>query len=80
MYNKDLFKFSTDTKIGVNFVVLTNDLRISIAEVLKYFEPECVIIDSSNSVLKKNIWIDECKEYGVNYYSIHDSGAFRYNL
>ena len=60
----------------LDYIIISNDPKIKIADILNYFHPQKIIFDSSNSMYRVNKWKAECMALQQNYYSVMDSGAF----
>ncbi len=72
----DNFKlYSSDIKIHVDFILLTKNTRINIADILNNFEFAELIIDNSNSYWNINRWIEECDKLELKYHLISKQGA-----
>jgi competence protein ComEC len=63
------------TKLKVDYLVIRDNPKLRIAELLKIYEPRMIIIDGSNSVYRADKWVAECKAAGVESYSLKDQGA-----
>jgi competence protein ComEC len=76
-----LFKRNkTKKKIHVDFLILTKNNQLSIAEILTHFSAKQVIIDASHSSYKNNILVKEAHQLKVNCWSVLSQGAFQYTL
>ena len=60
----------------IDYLILSNNINMTLQEVLLKFNPKTVIIDSSNSAWKTNNWIKEAKNCNMNYFAISQMGAF----
>lgn len=81
-YLKDnsIFEYEPEQKIDVNFVIISNNARIKLSDILKRFNFKSIIIDSSNSNYKTDQWLKEASDIGINTYSVRDNGAFYIDL
>lgn len=68
------------TKLKVDYLVIRDNPKLRIAELLKLYDPKMIIIDGSNSVYRTDKWIAECKAAGVKSYSLKDQGAYVVDL
>jgi competence protein ComEC len=68
------------SRIVVDLIILSKNAGVSIDEICRIFSCGQVIFDASNSLGKIQKWKAECEQLGVEYYSIHDRGAFVMNL
>ncbi|MCW3070220.1 MAG: ComEC/Rec2-related protein [Bacteroidetes bacterium] len=66
--------------LKVDFLIVSKNLKMDIAELLKNYDPEQIIFDSSNSNYRLEKWKKECIAMSRNYYSVKDSGAFEADL
>jgi competence protein ComEC len=78
--NTKSLQYSTQKKIGLDYIILSKNIRTTIAEILELYNVKLLIIDSSNSQFNKDKWLIECKKLKLNCYSVSDMGAFRINL
>jgi competence protein ComEC len=73
----------TDTIVfpdTLDIVVLTDNLPVKINEIVNHLRFEKLVIDASNSYRKNQSWITECRELGLNCWSVRDQGAYIHNL
>jgi competence protein ComEC len=68
------------TKLKVDYLVIRDNPKFRIADLLKIYDPQLIVIDGSNSIYKTNKWIAECKEAGIESYSVKDNGAYVVDL
>lgn len=68
------------TKLKVDYLVIRDNPKFRIADLLKLYEPQMIIIDGSNSIYRTDKWIAECKAAGVESYSLKDQGAYVVDL
>ena len=75
------FYFSKETVFPkIDFLVLSQNTKVRLREILENAKPGQLIIDSSNSIYKDEQWTKIAKELGVPVYSVLRSGAFVYSL
>lgn len=67
---------NTKEKINVDYLILSRNPQLKIADLAKHYVFKKIIIDSSNSNRKTNNWKKECDVMKINYYSVAESGAF----
>lgn len=71
------FNYEPNGKLmKVDYIVLSHNPKLSIRELAAIFSFSIAVVDNSNSPWKTTEWIEECKEMGIQYYSIRDNGAF----
>ncbi|MFH1004265.1 MAG: ComEC/Rec2 family competence protein [Bacteroidota bacterium] len=68
--------YTRKEKIKIDYIILSKNTKATIHDLQKLFEFKKVIIDSSNSNYKNEIWKEECKILKVNCYSVIDRGAY----
>lgn len=69
-------KYNPTKKLNSDYLILSNNINISISELSRYFNFGEIIFDSSNSFYKIKTWTEECLLSDVKYHSIPDQGAF----
>ena len=65
LYNTDLFKYTTNEKFKLDYLIIGNNLQWKIKTMKNLFEIDKIVIDSSNDYLTRQFWEKECKEYGI---------------
>jgi competence protein ComEC len=60
----------------IDYLILTKKSKSNVSEILKYFSPNIIIFDSSNSKNRIVKWEKECAMLNKKFYSIPDKGAF----
>jgi len=77
IFSENIFeKKSTDQILALDYLILTNNLRISMAELTKFVFPKCVIIDSSYKKWAIDKIENDCAKLGISCYAIGENGAF----
>ena len=66
--------------LKVDYVLLSQNPRISIGQISQYYDFGLLIIDSSNRSWNTKRWIKESKELSINYHDVNSQGAFILNL
>lgn len=69
-----------NNKMLVNYLILSKNIDIKIADLLKVFVPKQIIIDSSNSKSKIESWANEAKLLNINYFVVPEQGAFEIDI
>jgi len=64
------------TKLKVDYLVIKNNPKLRIKDLQQLYQPECIVIDGSNSFYKTEKWMAEFKKAGLKAYSIRNSGAY----
>jgi competence protein ComEC len=65
---------------SVNHVILSDNVRLRIAEIIQVYNPQQIIFDSSNSMSQSARWLSQCDSLGTKCWSVPHSGAFVYNF
>lgn len=78
LISDNLKNYSPGSPIHIDYLILSENINMSISELKKYFSWNQVIFDSSNQRFRVNQWKNECELLGMNYYSVVDQGAFIY--
>lgn len=66
--------------LKLDYLILSNNSKATIAEILKLYEAKTIVLDSSNQEYKIEKWKRECRELHQEFYSVPDNGAFVQNL
>ncbi|MDX9695488.1 MAG: ComEC/Rec2 family competence protein [Bacteroidales bacterium] len=71
-----LKKFAVESPIIVDYLILSENINMSISDLQKYFTCKQVIFDSSNQLFRVNQWKKDCELLGQAYHSVSHQGAF----
>lgn len=63
-------------KIKVDFVILANNCKLKLSEIQNYFDPQIVIISSSNNYKQIEKWKKEAQLQKVDLHIVSEDGAF----
>jgi len=74
--SSDLKKYTSNSKITIDYLILSGNINLTVTEIQKFFQFKNLIIDSSNKPYRINQWKKECEMLGVKYHSVIDHGAF----
>ena len=69
-----------DTKIKIDFLIISKNTSLKMAELIQCIQPGLVIFDASNMLWKISKWKRECEALNLRCYSIPEQGAFVYNI
>ena len=69
-------EISYTKSLKTDLVILSKNTEIKIEQVVKYFNPDLIIFDSSNSYKTCKKWGVTCKKSGVKFYDVAQQGAF----
>jgi len=75
-----LSDFYTNNKLNLDYIILSNNVYIDIADIDLLFNFDKIIFDSSNKYWRINKWEIECKKLGLEFFSVLDSGVFEIDL
>ncbi|HAF27738.1 MAG TPA: hypothetical protein DCG75_01700 [Bacteroidales bacterium] len=68
--------FIPKQKLKVDYLVLSENIKIKISKLNEYFEFEKIIFDTSNSYYTINQWKNECIKNNISFYDVLGKGAF----
>jgi len=74
--NTNILKNQTDKKIALDYVILSQNVYLDIAELSNFFEYKTIVFDGSNKSWRILKWKEQCKELNINYFDITTQGAF----
>jgi len=74
--NNQILNWQTSKKIVTNYIILSENVSLSISELTSYFEFDKVIFDSSNSFYKIKTWKNDCLRSGIKFHDVSEGGAF----
>jgi len=80
MIDSSFEKFSADKKINLNYILISKNPKIKIADIAKNFDCNNYIFDASNPPWKIEQWKKECEELHLHFHSVPEQGAFVINL
>ncbi len=72
--------FYTNKRLKLDFIVLSKNAKITISEVLEFYDVKKIIIDSSNSFTKIKKWQEEASQLGIDLHFVSLEGAFVYSF
>lgn len=62
--------------LPVNWLVVTANPKISMAEALRLFRPQLIVFDASNQFYRIAAWKKECLSHGIPFHDVTADGAF----
>lgn len=71
-----LIHYQTPAKLEVDFIILTQNPRVKIADLLAYYDCDQFIFTASNPMWKIGEWKKECEELLLHFHSVAEQGAF----
>jgi competence protein ComEC len=63
-------------RLNLDYVILRNNADVKISQLVKLYNFDKLIIDSSNSFFKIRKWQNECKKLNVHCFVVRKQGAF----
>lgn len=73
--------YATERKPKVDFLVVRNNARQSLEEILKIMDIGFIIIDKSNTSFYENRWREACQQAQIPYHSMNERGkCFQYQI
>jgi competence protein ComEC len=63
-------------KIKLDYIIISKNPRITIADLVQTFDCKSYVFDASNSRWKIGQWKKECEELHLHSHSVSDQGAF----
>jgi hypothetical protein len=69
-------KQNDSTRIHVNYILLRNNAPVSLENVVRAIEAECIIADMSSSKWRVKKWKVEAMELNLCFYDTAEKGAF----
>jgi competence protein ComEC len=77
--NSAIHYFSPN-KMRIDYIILTNNAKIKIADLLQAFDCQNFIFTANNSLWRIGEWEKECEELHLRSHSVARQGAFVTNL
>ncbi len=74
------FRAFPNKKLKVDYAIISNNPKIKIKDIQKYFNIGLLIIDASNSHWNEKRWIKECNEENLKVHSVISLGAKIINI
>lgn len=63
-------------RVYFDYVILSQNVPVSMSEIYRKLEAGCFIFDSSNSLYKIDRWKKDCEELHLQFHSVPEDGAF----
>ena len=71
---------TSNLTLSVDYLILASDNSFSLTELIAFYKPKKVIIDSSIGQYAARKIQSECKKLNIAYHDISNSGAFSINF
>ena len=78
--NNKLLQYKPTQRLKADYLILSENVNISIAKLKEYFDFKEILFDSSNSMYKTQQWEKECTQHAIKYYNVLTQGAFILSL
>lgn len=76
LVNPELKIFPISNKMEVDYLIISQNPKIEIEDLVACFDFKMVIIDNSNAYWNVDSWVESCKNKSIDYYLIKASGAW----
>jgi competence protein ComEC len=80
MIDTALAYFPTPQKVNLDYIIISKNPRLNLADLVTVFDCKKYIFDASNSPWKIEQWKKECEELHLHFHSVSEQGAFVINL
>jgi competence protein ComEC len=74
--NSDYVNFSTDKKLKLHYILLSDKVSVNLQVLDQLFEYELLIADASVPDWKLDLIKGDCRQMEIPFYSVSESGAF----
>ena len=71
---------SLKKRFKLDYLIVQNNPKIVVNDLLHYYDFKTVIFDGSNTYLAIKQWKKDCEQLGVNYQNVQQNGAFTIDL
>ena len=71
---------SIKKRLKLDYLIVQNNPKIEIADLLTYYDSDTIIFDGSNTSWAINRWKSDCQALGITYQDIQQDGAFTIDL
>lgn len=75
-----LIYYPPATKIKVDYIIISKNPSLKIANLTKSFDCKFFVFDASNSLWKIDQWKKECEELHLQFHSVSEQGAYVIDL
>jgi len=80
LIDKNFTALKTNKKLKINYILIRNNPKLKIKELLKMYDFDLIIIDKSNSKYNSSHWKDYCKKHDIPCHDVRTKGAFVYRF
>lgn len=74
--NKSNEKIIHDSNVRFDYLIVSQNPRVSASEIIRSYNPQKIIIDSSNNYYNIKLWKEECEKSGLECWSVRENGAY----
>lgn len=78
--NKQFELSDTDRPLALDYIIVADNVKISVAKLAEVFTFQTLIIDGSNSNYRMEQWQAESEELGIEVHAVAQDGAFLLDL
>ncbi|MBN2662786.1 MAG: ComEC family competence protein [Bacteroidales bacterium] len=78
--DNDMFEKLSDKKISVDYVVLSQNVYLTMQEVLELVDFNKAIFDASNKYYRIKNWTEQCDSLSIPYHDVTTMGAFAFDF
>jgi len=75
LVGKDFPPYQPEEPLKTNLVILSQNTTIPIGQLVKMFDFDQLVFDSSNDLWKIREWKKYCDEHQISYYDVREKGA-----
>ncbi len=80
MIDTTLTYFPTPKKVNLDYIIISKNPRLNLADLASAFDCKKYIFDASNAPWKIEQWKKQCEELHLHFHSVSEQGAFVINL
>ncbi len=68
--------FVSQTKLKLDYIILSNNVYVDIADLVQLFDFKAIIFDSSNKPWRIKKWTEQCNALNISYHDVNTQGAW----
>ncbi len=73
----DLKRKQTPSKLFIDYLVLSNEQRLSLKSIQNFFDVNCCVFDPSCKSWQLDKWKKECRQFDIPFYDMRETGALQ---
>lgn len=78
--NSEMFEKLSDQKIYVNYVILSQNVYLTMQEVIELVDFNKVIFDATNKYYRIQNWAEQCDSLAIPYHDVTKMGAYAFDF